>query len=94
VQLGRALRLVWQTAPTWTLVNSLLVFVQGVLPLVSLYLMKRILDAVSASLAAPHPASAFQPVVFLDLAGRRRGRLHRPHSYLSVSTPPKRMRCR
>ena len=70
LQLGRALRLVWQTAPTWTLVNSLLVFVQGVLPLVSLYLMKRILDAVSASLAAPHPASAFQPVVFwILLAG-------------------------
>lgn len=70
LQLGRALRLVWQTAPRWTLVNLLLVFVQGALPLAALYLMKRILDAVSASLAAPHPASAFQPVVFwILLAG-------------------------
>jgi len=64
LQLGRALRLVWQTAPTWTLVNGLLVFLQGGLPLAALYLMKRILDAVSASLASSHPASAFQPVVF------------------------------
>jgi ATP-binding cassette subfamily B protein len=70
VQLGRALRLVWQTAPNWTLVNSLLVFVNGLLPLAALYVMKRILDAVSASLAASHPAGAFQPIVFwILLAG-------------------------
>jgi hypothetical protein len=36
-----------------TLVNALLVFVQGALPLATLYLMKRIVDAVTASLAAP-----------------------------------------
>jgi ATP-binding cassette subfamily B protein len=64
LHLGRALRLLWQTAPRWTLVNVGLVFVQGALPLAALYLIKRILDAVSASLAASHSASAFQPVVF------------------------------
>ncbi|MGD0612276.1 MAG: ABC transporter ATP-binding protein [Anaerolineales bacterium] len=70
LQLKRALRLVWQTAPRWTLVNILLVFVQGALPLTALYMMKRLLDAVSSSLAAPHTASAFQPVVFwILLAG-------------------------
>jgi len=70
LQLGRALRLVWQTAPIWTLVNGALVFVQGALPLVALYLMKRILDAISTSLAASQPASAFQPVAFwILLAG-------------------------
>jgi len=52
-RLGRALRLVWQTAPRWTLVNVALVVVQGGLPLAALYVMKRILDAVSATVAAP-----------------------------------------
>lgn len=70
LQLGRALRLVWQTAPSWTLVNGLLVIVNGLLPIAGLYLMKRILDAVSASLAASHPASAFQSLIFwILLAG-------------------------
>jgi ATP-binding cassette subfamily B protein len=70
LQMRRALRLVWQTAPTWTLVNALLVFVQGALPLAALYLMKRILDAISAGLAAPNPADTFQPIAFwIFLAG-------------------------
>lgn len=60
LQLGRALRLVWRTAPGWTLVNGLLVFVQGLLPLAALYLMKRIVDAVTESIAAPDKTTAFQ----------------------------------
>lgn len=52
-RIGRALRLVWHTAPRWTLVNAALVVVQGGLPLAALYVMKRILDAVSACVAAP-----------------------------------------
>ncbi len=70
LQLGRALRLVWRTAPRWTLVNVALVFGQGALPLAALYLMKRIVDAVTASSAAPDKAIAFQHVaVWILLAG-------------------------
>ncbi len=70
LRLERALRLVWQTAPRWTLVNAALVLAQGALPLAALYLMKRIVDAVTESIAAPHPASAFEQVVFwILLAG-------------------------
>ena len=47
-RLGRALRLVWRTAPRWTLVNTALVVVQGGLPLAALYVMKRIVDAVTS----------------------------------------------
>ena len=43
LRLKRALRLVWQTAPRWTLVNAALVFVQSGLPLAALYLIKCIL---------------------------------------------------
>ena len=70
LNLGRALRLVWQTAPGWTLVNSLLVFVQGVLPLAALYMMKRIMDGVTNSLTAIDKTTAFQHTGFwILLAG-------------------------
>ena len=70
LRLERALRLVWQTAPRWTLVNVALVFVQGALPLAALYLMKRIVDAVTESIAAPDKSLAFQHVtLWILLAG-------------------------
>ncbi len=56
----RAVRLVWQTAPTWTLLNGLMIVIQGFLPLAGLYLVKRLLDAVTTGLAASHPESAYQ----------------------------------
>lgn len=51
--LRRAVRLVWQSAPGWTSANILLLVVQGVLPLAQLYLLKLIVDAVTAALQAP-----------------------------------------
>ncbi|MEI6668925.1 MAG: ABC transporter ATP-binding protein [Acidobacteriota bacterium] len=53
LRLSRAVRLVWQTAPGWTLANAGLSMVQGGLPLAGLYAMKRIIDAVSARVASP-----------------------------------------
>jgi ATP-binding cassette subfamily B protein len=70
LRLDRAVRLVWTSAPRWTLINLILVLVQGVLPLVALYLMKRIVDEVAAGLLAPDRASAFQQVaMWILLAG-------------------------
>jgi ATP-binding cassette subfamily B protein len=70
LNLGRALRLVWRTAPSWALVNVGLVFVQGVLPLVALYMMKRIMDGVTNSLTAIDRTTAFQQTGFwILLAG-------------------------
>ena len=70
LRIDRAVRLVWDTAPRWTLANLVLVLVQGVLPLAALYLMKRIVDAVSAGLVAPDRTADFQPVlVWIGLAG-------------------------
>ena len=57
LRLKRALSLVWQSAPGWTLVSGFLVVLQGTLPLASLYLMKLIVDSVTAgmtSLPDPH----------------------------------------
>lgn len=65
LQLGRALRFVWQSAKGWTIANGVLLVMQGVLPLLPLYLMKLMVDAVTAGLAAPDKEAAFRHVVFL-----------------------------
>jgi len=52
--LRRAVRLVWQSAPSWTSASIVLLIVQGVLPLAQLYLLKLIVDAVTAALQSPN----------------------------------------
>lgn len=65
LHLERALRLVWQSAPGWTAANFGLILIQGLLPLVSLYLMKLIVDGVTAGLAAPGKPEALHRVLLL-----------------------------
>lgn len=65
LHIGRAIRLVWQAAPGWTIANIALIFVQGVLPLLALYLMKLIVDEVTAGISAPDKVDAFWHVAFL-----------------------------
>jgi ATP-binding cassette subfamily B protein len=65
LHLERALRLVWRSAPGWTAANFGLILIQGLLPLVSLYLMKLIVDAVTAGLVAPDKSAALSKVILL-----------------------------
>jgi ATP-binding cassette subfamily B protein len=65
LRIGQAVRLVWQSAPGWTLANGILLIIQGVLPLVALYLMKLVVDAVSAGITAPDKGAAFGRIMFL-----------------------------
>ena len=65
LQLGRALRFVWQSAKGWTLASGVLLVVQGVLPLIPLYLMKLIVDAVTTGISAPDKVLAFRHVLLL-----------------------------
>ncbi len=70
LRLDRALRLVWKSAPGWTLANAGLVIAQGLLPLAGLYLVRQIVDAVSAGITNPDKQAAFRQVlVWLLLAG-------------------------
>lgn len=64
LQLDRALRFVWENAKGWTIVNGVLLVVQGVLPLLSLYLMKLTVDGVTTGLAASDKWTAFRQVAF------------------------------
>ncbi|HLK59859.1 MAG TPA: ABC transporter ATP-binding protein [Chthonomonadaceae bacterium] len=65
LRLGRAVQLVWKSGPGWTVANVVLIVVQGILPLLALYLTKQIVDAVVTGLAAPDKAMAFGHVALL-----------------------------
>jgi ATP-binding cassette subfamily B protein len=65
LRLGRAVRFVWQSAKGWTIANGILTVVQGILPLLPLYLMKLMVDAVTAGLAASDKGAAFKHVLLL-----------------------------
>jgi ATP-binding cassette subfamily B protein len=65
LQLGRALRFVWKSAKGWAIVNGVLTVVQGAIPLLQLYLMKLIVDAVTVGAAAPDKGIVFRHVLLL-----------------------------
>lgn len=67
LRLDLALRFIWQSTPGWTIANLLLVVIQGPLPLLSLYLTKRIIDSVTTGVASADPESAFRDVVVVVL---------------------------
>ena len=56
--------MVWRSSPRWTLVNLFLVLIQGLLPLVALYLMKRLVDVVTAGVSAADKSAAVQQVIY------------------------------
>jgi ATP-binding cassette, subfamily B, bacterial len=64
-RLRRAVGAVWESAPGYTLAALAVVVVQGALPLLSLYLTKRVVDAVAAAMTAGDRSAAFQPVLVL-----------------------------
>ncbi len=68
--LRRALHLVWQSTPSWTIASTALLVVQGILPLLSLYLTKLMVDAVSTGLSATDKAAVLgQVMTLIVLAG-------------------------
>lgn len=69
VRVERAVRLVWESGRTWTLASAVVVVLQGVLPLASLYLMKLIIDTVSDGLGADTDVAYGQVLSYIVLAG-------------------------
>jgi ATP-binding cassette subfamily B protein len=65
LQLSRAIGFVWQSAKGWTLVNGFLLTVQGVLPLLTLYLMKLTIDTISAGLNVPGKSLVIRQAILL-----------------------------
>jgi ATP-binding cassette subfamily B protein len=70
LRLGRALRLVWSAAPGLMMASVTLTVLQGVLPLATVWLMKLIVDGVTAGVVGPDRSAAFREVaIFIVLAG-------------------------
>lgn len=70
LHIRRALRLVWEAAPGWTVASFALVLLQAAIPVLALYLIKLVIDAVTAAAAAPTGEADVQPVfVLVGLAG-------------------------
>jgi ATP-binding cassette subfamily B protein len=65
LHLKRALSLVWQSAPGWSLASAFLAVLQGTLPLASLYLMKLIVDSVTAGVNSANKEAASGYILFL-----------------------------
>jgi ATP-binding cassette subfamily B protein len=64
-----AVRLVWRAAPGWTALNVTLAVLQGIVPLLTVYLMKLIVDSVTQGVSAADHAAAFRTtVVYIVLA--------------------------
>jgi ATP-binding cassette subfamily B protein len=61
-RLGQAVKFVWRAAPGWTLISLSLVIVQGILPLVVLYVMKLIIDVVTLSQSTANPGAGIHQV--------------------------------
>jgi ATP-binding cassette, subfamily B, bacterial len=62
-----ALKLVWQSSPKWTAVRAATLIFQGVLPLVSLFLLKLIIDQIAQSITVSNRSAAFEHALFLLL---------------------------
>lgn len=61
----RAIQFVWNSGPRWTLGNVALLIIQGTIPLLVLYLIKLVVDAVTVSLTASDPSAHFKEVALL-----------------------------
>ncbi len=65
LRLGRALKLVWSVAPSWTVASVALTVVQGLLPLATVWLLKLIVDGVAEGVSGPDRGAAFRHVAVL-----------------------------
>ncbi len=58
----RAIQFVWNGGPHWMLLNLGILLIQGVLPVLSIYMLKLIIDNVTHALAVPAAERSFEPV--------------------------------
>ena len=64
-----AIKLVWKSSAGLTIASISLVIVQSIFPLLSIYLMKLIVDAVTEGMTVPNKEEAFIKVAVLICLG-------------------------
>jgi len=69
-KLKSAFILIWQAAPNWAIARVVILILQGILPLASLYLTKLIVDVLAASTSVEDKTAVFEQIIlFLVLLG-------------------------
>jgi ATP-binding cassette subfamily B protein len=69
LRLDWALKVVWSAAPGWMLSSLGLSLCEGLLPLLTIYLIKRVVDAVAAAMAGGGPSTGADTLLWVALAG-------------------------
>ncbi len=67
LRLDRAIRLVWRACPGWMGISTGLIIIEGALPLLSLYLVKLIIDSVSELIVSKTGGTSFVGNDFSDI---------------------------
>ncbi len=65
LHLRRALAIVWKSGPGWMILSALLLVVQGLMPLLTLYLIKLVVDEVTVCLASSGDNGSFGHIALL-----------------------------
>jgi ATP-binding cassette, subfamily B, bacterial len=60
-----ALRLVWQATPIWTAAHVALIIIQGIIPVILLYLTKLIIDTITVSSTTTDKTTLLQKLIWL-----------------------------
>lgn len=62
--------IVWRSSPKWSLINILLIFLRGMIPLVLLFLIKMLVDEVTETLKLPlEDRSYYESLIIISYAG-------------------------
>ena len=65
LRIDRAFLFVWRASPGWTILSLFLTVIQGTLPLVTLYIMKLIVDAVTSAIRSGDVSTNGSQVIYL-----------------------------
>ncbi len=75
-RMDHAIRIVWHAGPVLTIVSFFLIIINGLFPLLTLYIIKLIVDSVTMAASAPDKNIAFKEVVLYISIGAAIGMLN------------------
>ncbi|KJR97807.1 MAG: hypothetical protein VR65_22560 [Desulfobulbaceae bacterium BRH_c16a] len=68
LRIDRAMLLVWKASRSWTILSICLTVVQGFIPLLTLYIIKLLIDTITAALQSDDAMASFQRIIYLVIA--------------------------
>ncbi len=68
MRIDRAFLLVWKASRKWTILSIFLTVIQGIIPLLTLYIMKLIIDTIATAIQLGDPSASYRQAIFLIVA--------------------------